>query len=510
MLLLSASLLASIAGQQAYSLELPVRSLVACCATGPQKTIVVLVEFSDVKHTLEREKVNDYVFGDVNKYIREVSYGQTWLVGETTKWYQLPSSVSRYKISVHNNLVDRDRVQALVLDAVNAADADVNFADYKHVVIVVGASWDVYGMNGLDAKPGFLDRYPDIRTKSGEPIGSVAILPESPVFPSIFVHIFLILLGGVADGEHVIPILYDNGLQSTPGDFRGVMQFPFIYMGFWDIMSCFHVGPHKPPASISSFIKMRLGWIPSSRIAAVTPGQKASIVLDPLERDTSGILVLKIPLSSSVYYLVENRQKIGYDAKVLPSSGVLIMKVDESIPNGRGPVRLIDADPSAAMLNGAAFDVGAGKNSTFVDARNNLAVIMLSKRDLSYQIHVTTAGESSKAVNVWNSLTTAENAILQAERDGRTVGLSDARLALEQAARAFSDGDYEKAESAGRSAKSTAEKATKPEITLTTTSPEVDTPAPAPTGGMPWAIPAIVLAIAVVAAAVFLRSRRSK
>jgi hypothetical protein len=131
---------------------------------------------------------------------------------------------------------------------------------------------------------------------------------------------------------------------------------------------------------------MRLNWIDQSKIKVVKPGQKAELVLGPLEDGSSEVLVVKIPLSATTYYLIENRQPIGCD-KYLPGSGVLIMYADDSIAecrHGRAPVKLVDADASIPHLEGAAFDIG--KRDSFRDEKNKIAIQLKQKTGGSYKI----------------------------------------------------------------------------------------------------------------------------
>lgn len=105
---------------------------------------------------------------------------------------------------------------------------------------------------------------------------------------------------------------------------------------------------------------MRLNWIDSAKIRVVPPGEKAELVLGPLEDSSAKTLVVKIPITASTYYLVENRQPIGFD-KNLPGSGVLVLFADDSVAecrHGKAPVKLVAADPSVPHLEGAAFEVG--------------------------------------------------------------------------------------------------------------------------------------------------------
>ena len=80
-------------------------------------------------------------------------------------------------------------------------------------------------------------------------------------------------------------------------------------------------------------------------------------------------LVVRLPIDERRYDLVENRQPEGVD-RHLPSEGVLIMKVDETILDGRGPVRIVDAHPRVERFGAAPFKFG----ETFGDEEQGITV----------------------------------------------------------------------------------------------------------------------------------------
>lgn len=415
---------------------------------GEQSVITILVDFADVKHTVSQEAIHNKVFIELDDYIREVSYNQTRLVGNTTTWYQLPNPISHYSISPRNLEVDRTRVWTLVSDALNAADNDIDFSEYSHVIIVLGARYPEYGMIGYCALPGMLGREVErgITTRSGETVHGVAVYCEDALLGT-FAHDMIHVLGGVMEGRRVVPCLYDHELQATPGSFRGYAQFFMVYMGFWDPMSCHNYKRRAP--GISSWTKMRLGWIDPSKTALINPGHTTSIRLDPLELPTSDTLVIKIPLTSDTYYLIENRQKIGFDEN-LPSSGVLILYADDRVAecHGDSPVRLIDANPDVYWLLDAAFDIG--ENDIFIDSKNGLAIILLQKIDLSYEIHITTSEKVDIASKSWGIIKEASSDVDKALIEGR---LDKAQQLLGQAAVAFDKGNYDEAKNLAQKAK---------------------------------------------------------
>jgi len=318
-----------------------------------------------------------------------MSYNKVSLdVDVTERWYVLPNPVTRYRISPRNLEVDKSRVRKLIDDALHAVDKEVDFSKYSFVAIFMGAQQAEYGMIGLCGYPGMLGwSSQDIpRTTRGQPIkGGIAIFCYQAHLGTLF-HDIAHILGGIQDGRRRVPCLYDHDLQARPGPLRETAVDAMINMGFWDPMSCHFIERGIAPPGLSSWTRMRLNWIDPEKIKVVKPGQRTEVVLGPLEDGSSGTLVIKIPVSESTYYLVENRQPIGCD-RVLPGSGVLILYADDRIAEcrrGRSPVRLMDADPSVPHLEGAAFDIG--RKGSFRDNRNRISIRLEEKIGSSYRV----------------------------------------------------------------------------------------------------------------------------
>ena len=196
------------------------------------------------------------------------------------------------------------------------------------------------------------------------------------------------ILGGVKEGKRMVPCLYDHDLQAAPGPMRETFIGSIINLGFWDPMSCHFYKREIPPPGISSWTRIRLNWIDEAKIKVVTPGTETDVILGPLEKGSAKILAVKIPVSETSYYLVENRQPIGFD-KHLPGSGILIMYADDTISecrHGNAPVKLMNADPSVPNLEGATFDIG--KKDTFQDNKNRFKIQIKGKKAGSYKIHI--------------------------------------------------------------------------------------------------------------------------
>ena len=354
-----------------------------------ERGIVVLTAFPNVSHNVDRRFVQMRFSRQLNNYVREMSYGKVSLsVDVTEKWYTLPSPVEQYRISPRNLEVDKSRVGRLIDDALNAADGEVDFSRYSFAAIFMSAAVADYGMIGLCGYPGMLgwSSQDVLTTRSGERIrGGVAIFCYQAHLGTLF-HDIAHILGGVKDGRRMVPCLYDHDLQAKPGPMRETAVDAMIHMGFWDPMSCHFYKRAVAPPGISSWTRMRLDWIDPGKIKVIRPGQKAEVLLGPLEDGSSQTLVIKIPVSQTACYLIENRQPIGCD-KDLPAHGVLIMYADDRVAEcrqGRAPVKLMDANPSVPHLEGAAFDIG--RKASFRDERNRVSIQLKEKVEGSYRI----------------------------------------------------------------------------------------------------------------------------
>jgi hypothetical protein len=352
-----------------------------------RKGLVILVEFPDIIPPVDKDFVRDR-FKKLDLYVREMSYGKVCTEVDITGWHRLPDSVERYAISPANLKVERSRVVKLIQDAIDAADGKNDFSPYSFVVLFLGAKFKEYGMVGLCGYPGMLGWKQEIifRTKSGQIIpGGVAIFTYQAHLGTLF-HDVAHVWGGVRAGKRVLPCLYDHDIQAKHPTYDTGAAEALIHMGYWDPLSCHFYKRNIPPPGISSWTKLRLGWIAQEKVRVADPEEASKIVLGPLEDGSSETLVIKIPLTESKFYLIENRQPIGSFDPYLPGKGVLIMYADDSIEecrHGKSPVRLMNADPTVPYLQGAAFNLPG--NGVFTDKKNGIEIRLIEQIGDSYR-----------------------------------------------------------------------------------------------------------------------------
>jgi M6 family metalloprotease-like protein len=319
-------------------------------ASGPQNTLAILVEFSDVKHTANKTAIDDMIFSQMAKYYSDVSYGEIQVIGKSVGWYQLPNPMSFYGADLNPSQPgsDANPVQ-LIRDAITAAEADVDFNAYSKIVVVhAGAGQEdaVSTSDNIWSEAYWYDL--QIQANNGAVVNAAAIAPEmethghSPL--GVYSHEYGHLLG--------LLDLYDaNAHSDTPDPFVG--RWSLMGPGLW-------LGnpPGTSPAELEAWSRVKLGWLMPDSVQLSTGNLSLqSETLHPLET-SSGTRAIKITTKSSTdYYMVELRDKVGFD-KNLPSSGILITRIDESRDSGGGIVQVMDANASTNTLNDAPYQVG--------------------------------------------------------------------------------------------------------------------------------------------------------
>ncbi len=343
---------------------------------GVKRGLVILAAFPDVRPDMDRETVAQRFSVQLDRYVRNASDGAASLsVDVTPDWLTLPRPVGDYRISPRNLEVDRGRVMRLIDDALALAERSADLSSYDFIALQLGAKMNEYGMVGLCGYPGMLgfSSEGDFTTRGGRRVRGVAIFTTQAHMGTLF-HDVAHILGGVRGGKRQVPCLYDHDLQARPGPLREVFVGSIINMGYWDPMSCHFYRRELPPPGLSSWTRLRLGWLDPARVRTVAPGERAEVLLGPLADPASPVAAIRIPLSDTQYYLIENRQPVGNDQH-LPGSGALILRADDSVGecrHGRAPVKLVDADPSRPGLTGAAFTPGA--RGEFVDREHGVRV----------------------------------------------------------------------------------------------------------------------------------------
>lgn len=376
-------------------------------ALGVQHVLVLAVSFPGIPTKMSLSQIKNRALDRVADYYAKASYGKVTIVGEVKGWYQLPRPLEDYKVSPYNINVDPARVRRLVEDAFSAAEKEVDFRQYNDVIIVVGVETRPgvgYGMIAYCANPGLLRAglmrqagaaMEEITTRGGQRYDRSIIVVAQNALVGHIVHDLAHGMGGVVEGRRPIPDLYDTVLQGKVGPLTHESFRKFaIFMGPWDVMSQHFVKGQQSMPGMSSFTRLRMGWIEDNQVVEVTPGESRAVTLASLGGG-QGTLVLKIPGPWGTYYLLENRQTLPSDP-LLPSKGLLVLYVDESKEDGDGIVRIDPANPQVPEFGAATYGAGSGQ-ATSVSLMWDVAVEVLWQQGNDLTLLVT---ESSHAPEV--------------------------------------------------------------------------------------------------------------
>ncbi|MEM3818947.1 MAG: M6 family metalloprotease domain-containing protein [Nitrososphaerota archaeon] len=319
-------------------------------STSEVNVIVIPVDFPDQPGGGPPETYVSKINTSMGEYWREVSYGKISVKLYTvSKWLRLDRKYSFYGEDADG--VDENPCR-LVIDAVKVADALIDFKKYDYIMVMHSGRDQAYTHEEGDvySLSAFCGRIP---VDEGEIVEYVAIVSYLDPL-GIWAHEFGHLLG--------LPDLYDTSSREEYDTFLG--PWDLMAEGSWNGPLG---SPGSVPATLTSWSRMKLGWINDTDVLVVEEGSKVKVILKPLH-ESEGLRVVKIPADiPRRYYLIEAREKTGYD-QYLPSRGVLILYVDENKDSGQGIVKAIP--PPDRSLYQATYNVG----SIFQD--NNLHLVV--------------------------------------------------------------------------------------------------------------------------------------
>lgn len=332
---------------------------------GTLRVIVVLAEFTD--HRFERPAAEfERLFfstgqvptGSVTEYFRDVTGGLVEIAGQVVGPLTMPQTLEWYANG--NFGIGRPegepRANTFARDAAAAADGQVDFAPYDN-----------------DGN-GYVDAFVVVHAGSGgEETGNPGdiwshkwVLPEEYPTDSTTIYAYLTIPEdarlGVSAHElgHLLfgfPDLYD-----IDGTSEGVGNWCLMGAGSWN-------NGGDTPAHPSAWCKANQGWATVTNVTADGPLEV------PAVEDSRQVFRLWTDGAEGLeYFLLENRQRTGYDAE-LPGDGLCLWHVDDNQPDnsdeGHYLVGLVQADGSQDLEN--AMNRGDGGDA-FPGWNDNRAV----------------------------------------------------------------------------------------------------------------------------------------
>lgn len=299
--------------------------------TGTFNALAILVQFSDNASNTSATLFDSLLFDTngvtVRDYYRTISYDQLDMVTvnmpSSVGWQTAPQTYAYYVDGQNGTGTYPNNSQKLVEDLVTMVDGSIDFSVYDNdnngyvdvlIVMHAGQGAEVSGSNN-DIWSHKWSISPKA-TNDGVYVSSYTIQPE-------YIHSAGDMTIGVIAHElghgFGLPDLYDTDNSSFGIGSWGIMSF-----GSW-------LGPGYNggrPAEPCAWSRIQMGFATPTNITSNT---NAQIIQDV---KSSGE-IYRLWTSGSVsdeYFLVENRQKTGYDS-YLPGSGLLIWHIDDAKNN---------------------------------------------------------------------------------------------------------------------------------------------------------------------------------
>lgn len=282
---------------------------------------IIGVEYPDVKHNpkvtdkdwedsmfslgkyTDKSATGQTVYGSMNDYYKELSYGTFKVEGKFVGWYEASKKRMDYSSGSGTSAGEKKALLTEALELYTKKAGKDALKEFDGVFFLYAGGRVQTTRGGLywphRANVSFGGRSLPyfIVQEGGTAMNDI----------SVFCHEFGHMLG--------LPDLYAR--PELPGS-EGVGQ--------WCAMSN-QIGNGRPQ-HFSAWSKEVLGWV---KPTVIDPAVRQKLILSPIETDPTQCFKIKVRPDGSEYLLLEVRKKTGWDEK-LPGEGLLIWRVVNNKP----------------------------------------------------------------------------------------------------------------------------------------------------------------------------------
>lgn len=303
-----------------------------CPSSSPQfKALALLVQFPDQSSSVQAASFDSILFGatapSLRDYYSEISYGSMQIVAvnypSDIGWSTVPQAYGYYVNGSYGMGDYPNNSQKLVEDAISAVDSMVDFSQYDNnedgyvdalIIIHSGgdASWSgdrnqIWPHASITSAPVSVD---------GVYAYAYSIQAEYIQVPGDrTVGVFAHEMGHSVFG---LPDLYDYDYDS-----RGLGGWSLMAFGSWLGENFMGEYPCHPDA----WTRMKMGFVTPEDITSNLSG-----VSIPAVNQSGTVFRMWVDSAAQEYFLVENRQRVGYD-QYLQGNGLCIYHIDEAQGN---------------------------------------------------------------------------------------------------------------------------------------------------------------------------------
>jgi len=295
-------------------------------STTSKNILCILIEFTDRAGIVQEEFFDTLVYGQsvtsVRDYYDEVSYGQLDIVTielpSDLGWVTAGQDLSYYVGSNYGTGSYPNNCQKLVEEAVDLVDGMVDFSQYDND----SDGW-VDGLMVVHSGPGaeFTHSTSDIwshkwsispRSKDGVYVYTYSMMPEYwSSSGDMTIGVFCHELGHVFG----LPDLYDRDYSSN-----GIGRWSIMAAGSWN------GSLGSSPAHFDAWCRTQLGFASATNVLT----NMTNVEIPSVEESGTIYKLWTNGAIGNEYFLIENRQKTGYDS-YLPGEGLLIWHIDNTV-----------------------------------------------------------------------------------------------------------------------------------------------------------------------------------
>lgn len=290
-------------------------------STGEVKAVVLFVDFSDAPASETPENVFSVISPNAEKFYKDISYGRMdFTLHPHFVWLRL----SQPSVHYGNGLSSFEGHQAFIQEAVDLADADVDFSSADMVIVMA---------NPLATAVGFGPAFGGDTTNGINADG--VVIPSAVTSGADLYNWGFLWLNHETGHAMALVDLYDYTWNSPNYDDLHKFVGNFGLMGYID----------GTAPEFFAFERWMLGWLDDEQIFCQQTADE-TISLSAIET-TGGIKAVMIPISATKAVVVESRRPLGYDTGLI-KSGALVYTVDTSIYSGMGTIvvlPILENDP---------------------------------------------------------------------------------------------------------------------------------------------------------------------
>ena len=314
--------------------------------------LVVMVDFANITTTQTEAFWSSKIFGtnpgEANDYYAQNSYSTHFQLTQPIETYNTPNdgiikvtlSTNHPNISI-NSSGFKNTIQQTLASALNQADSYIDFSIYDanndgylqnyelNIIFIFAGYEDAYEgkhvTNGVWAHSSCFSaskKYDGVEVSNCKKNGSYVVVGEQHNASSPHPATIGIIVHELGHALFKLPDLYN-----TAGSYGGIGGFGLMSSGMWGFKT--GENPGATPVHMCAWSKTYTGWITPKEVSG--PSTLTST-------DQSGYDIIKIPIDSTHYYLLENRSVTGYDAgfkKILINGssyqgGILLWKINNN------------------------------------------------------------------------------------------------------------------------------------------------------------------------------------